>query len=133
MAFGIDDIVGAGLQIINKFIPDPAAQAQAAEQFRSQVLAASTSTDVAQAQTNTAEAGNANLYVSGWRPAIGWVCSLAMMFQYIVRPAVGVYASYNGHPPLALPGIDDNLWQLMFGMLGLGTLRTLEKVKGLTK
>ena len=133
MAFGIDDIIGAGLQIINKFIPDPAAQQAAAAQFRSQVLAASATSDAAQAQTNTAEAGNANMFVAGWRPMIGWVCALSLAYQYLGKPVLSWAFAARGLTLPPLPGLDDTLWQLLFGMLGLGTLRTVEKIKGTTK
>ena len=74
MAFGIDDIIGTGLNIINKFIPDPAEQAKAAEAYRSQILAAAAASDAQQGQVNTAEAQHNSLFISGWRPMIGWVC-----------------------------------------------------------
>lgn len=133
MAFGIDDAIGAGLSIINKFIPDPAAKAQAEAEYRAQVLAASTATDVAQDQTNTAEAANTNLFVAGWRPFIGWVCALALGYQYLVVPLMIWLCIARGLPSVKPPVLDDSLWQLMFGMLGMGTLRTYEKVKRITK
>jgi len=133
MAFGIDDIIGAGLQIINKFIPDPAAQAEAAAQFRAQVLAAATASDVAQGQTNSAEAANASVFVSGWRPMIGWVCSISLAYQYLGKPCLSWLFAARGLTLPPLPGLDDTLWQLLFGMLGLGTLRSIEKIKGATK
>ena len=131
MAFGIDDIIGQGLAIINKFVPDPQAKAAAEAEFRAQVLAASAQSDAAQSQTNTAEAGNGNTFVAGWRPAIGWVCALALFYQYVGKPMLTWIGAQKGLPPL--PGLDDNLWQLMFGMLGLGTFRTVEKIKGISK
>ena len=69
-------------------------------------------------------------FQSCWRPAIGWVCALALASQYIVRPLVLWGFTLTGHSVPVLPGLDDNLWQLMFGMLGMGTLRTVEKFKG---
>jgi hypothetical protein len=79
---------------------------------------------------NTEEAKSTNLFVSGWRPSIGWVCSFALAYQYIVRPLLtwGLMATGHAIPPM--PGLDDNLWQLLLGMLGLGGLRTVEKLKG---
>src|SRR5574340_400941 len=133
MAFGIDDIIGAGLQIINKFVPDPQAQAAAAQEFRSQVLVAAAATDAAQAQTNTAEAGSRSLFVAGWRPAVGWICAVALGYQYLGRPLVAWALMFHGAPLPDLPGLDDNLWQLLFGMLGMGTLRTVEKIQEVSK
>jgi hypothetical protein len=55
---------------------------------------------------------------------------MTLFFQYIARPGLQWYGVVSGHPFPPLPGIDDNLWQLMLGMLGLGGLRTFEKTKG---
>ncbi len=83
-------------------------------------------TDLAQGQlaVNVEEAKSANLFVSGWRPSVGWVCSAALVYEFIARPlAIGF-----GHPMPDLAMEDLNT--LLFGMLGLGALRTVEKVKG---
>ena len=80
---------------------------------------------LAQTEINKVEAASPSVFVSGWRPAIGWVCAMAMGYQYLLRPFLVAY-----HPALAFPGLDDNLWQLLAGMLGLGGLRTFEKVNG---
>lgn len=83
-----------------------------------------------QLDANKAEASSNSAFTSGWRPGIGWVCALALFFQYIGRPLLQWGGIVSGHQFPPLPGIDDNLWQLMLGMLGLGGLRSLEKVKG---
>ena len=58
------------------------------------------------------------------------MCALALFFQYVGRPLLSWGGIVTGHAFPPLPGIDDNLWQLMLGMLGLGGLRSFEKVKG---
>lgn len=83
-----------------------------------------------QLQINANEAASPSAFTSGWRPAIGWVCGCALFFQYVARPLAQWAGIITGHPFPPLPGIDDNLWQLMIGMLGLGGLRTFEKTKG---
>ena len=108
---------------INKIWPDKSA-AQAAE------LAAAVAIVQGQLDINKAEAASPNAFTSGWRPAIGWVCALALLAQYIARPMLMWAGILLGHEWPPLPGIDDNLWQLMLGMLGLGGLRTFEKAKG---
>ena len=128
MAFGIDDAIGAGLQIINKFVPDPAAKAQAEAELRDSLQ----KWDAGQDATNTAEAASADPFTSRWRPFIGWVCGVALGYQYVLAP-IGVWlAAIMGHPVPAPPKLDDSLWQLMLGMLGLGAFRTFEKVKGVS-
>ena len=84
----------------------------------------------AQTDINKEEAKSSSLFVSGWRPAIGWVCALALAYQYLLRPLGGTFAALIGVAIPPLPGLDDNLWQLMMGMLGMGGLRTFEKVQG---
>ena len=119
-----------GTTLINKIFPDPAQAADAKlkllELQQSGELAVMTS----QTDINKTEAANASVFVSGWRPFIGWVCGVALSYQYLVRPlSVGISAAF-GHPIPDIPGLDNNLWELMFGLLGLGTLRTYEKTKG---
>jgi hypothetical protein len=120
MAFGLDDAVGAALTVLNKFIPDPDAKIKAEADLRTALLGL----DVAQADVNAAEAASPNLFVSGWRPMIGWVGAAGLTYQYIVRPfAVGLGWA-------ALPALDSSLMELVMAMLGFGGLRTYEKIKG---
>lgn len=137
---GISSVLDFGSKIIDRVWPDPAQAAAAKlELFKAQQAGEFKEMDqafeIAKAQigVNQVEAGNGAVFVSGWRPAIGWVCAAALAYQYLLRPLVswGVLAAGHSLPPM--PGLDENLWQLMMGMLGLGGLRTFEKVKGATK
>ena len=84
---------------------------------------------LAQIDTNKTEAA-AGTFRGGWRPFIGWTCGAALALQFVVGPVVEWGAAAAGHPLPALPKLDNVLWELLFGMLGLGALRTVEKVKG---
>lgn len=88
---------------------------------------------MAQIDLNKIEAANSSLFVSGWRPAIGWTCAFAIFSDFCLRPlmvwASGWYPSMPVFPSL----ISDNLWELMAGMLGLSGLRTFEKTKGVKR
>ena len=121
------DPLTAGIDLatvaINKIWPDKSA-AEAAQ------LAAAVAVVQGQLDINKTEAASSSAFTSGWRPAIGWVCAAALACQYIARPLVAWAGIVTGHPLPQLPGIDDNLWQLLTAMLGLGSLRSLEKVKG---
>ena len=129
MAFGIDDAIAAGLKVLDKFVPDPEAKAKAEAELRSSLQ----QWDKAQTDVNAVEASNPNLFVAGWRPMIGWVCALALFYQYLLTP-LGVWIAGMYHVVIPMPPkLDDSLWQLMFGMLGMGGLRTYEKLKGVTK
>jgi hypothetical protein len=126
-------VMGSAAQKLLDLIPDPGARAKAAEEYQRAVLDIAAKAEADQREINKVEAASSSLFVSGWRPGIGWVCALALAFQYLVRPlftwAAGVW--WPAMP--VLPGLDDSLWQLMFGMLGMGGLRTLEKSKGVSK
>lgn len=115
---GVGAVADLASNVINKIWPDKS------EQERAQIAAA---VQIVQGQLeiNKQEAGSQSMFVAGWRPAVGWVCASAMGFQYIVRPLLLGFGITQ-----SLPGLDDTLWQLLFGMLGLGGLRTFEKVKG---
>lgn len=125
----IDKVISAGLQVLNKFIPDPAERIKAEAELRTALY----QWDQAQTEVNKAEASNASLFVSGWRPFIGWVCGSAMLYQYVVTPLVMWLAPAFGLYPPEPPKLDDMLWELMFGMLGIAGLRTFEKMKGVAR
>lgn len=119
-----------GNTLITRLFPDPAQAANAKLELIKLQQSGELASMTAQTDINKAEANNPSLFVSGWRPAIGWVCALALAYQYLLRPLSGIIASIAGVTIPPLPGLDDNLWQLMMGMLGMGGLRTFEKVQG---
>jgi hypothetical protein len=119
-----------GNTLISRIFPDPAQASQAKLELLKLQQSGDLATMTAQTDINKEEAKSASLFVSGWRPAIGWVCALALAYQYLIRPLAGTAAGIAGIVIPPLPGLDDNLWQLMMGMLGMGGLRTFEKVQG---
>lgn len=134
---GITSVLDFGSKIIDRVWPDPQQAAAAKlELFKAQQAGEFKEMDqafeIAKAQigVNQSEATNNSTFVSGWRPAIGWVCACALAYEYILRPLATWGVTAFGHQMPALPGLDDNLWQLMMGMLGLGGLRSYEKIKG---
>lgn len=120
---GIGAVADLASTVVNKIFPDKT------DQERAQ-LAAAVQIVQGQLDINKAEAASASVFTSGWRPAIGWCCAAALVLQYLARPMLQWVGVVSGHDWPTLPGIDDNLWQLMLGMLGLGGLRTIERVKG---
>lgn len=119
-----------GNTLISRIFPDPAQADQAKLELLKLQQSGELTAMTAQTDINKVEAQNTSLFVSGWRPAIGWVCALALAYQYLLRPLSGTIATLFGITLPPLPGLDDNLWQLMMGMLGMGGLRTFEKVQG---
>lgn len=86
-----------------------------------------------QLDANKAEAASSSAFVAGWRPACGWMCAAALGYQYLLRPLLPWACAVLGHAVPELPTLDGMLWELLFGMLGLGGLRSVEKVKGVAR
>lgn len=123
----IADPLSAGISLIETVVgkvwPDKS------EQERAQ-MAAALSLVQGQIDINKAEAASPSAFTSSWRPAIGWVCAMALACQYIARPLLEWGGIVSGHPLPPLPGIDNNLWELLTAMLGLSSLRSFEKIRG---
>tara|TARA_R110002153_G_scaffold81947_1_gene207234 strand:+ start:66 stop:449 length:384 start_codon:yes stop_codon:yes gene_type:complete len=79
-----------------------------------------------QLEVNKVEASHKSLFVSGWRPAIGWICGFALMYSTILAPILGIW--------FTVPPVDSSLLtSVLMGMLGLGAMRTVEKTKGVQR
>ena len=116
-------------KVIGAVLPDPQAKAKAI----ADVFGLLQQSDLAQMEVNRQEAAHASMFVAGWRPFIGWCCGLALAYQFIAAPIAIWIGFVVGHPIPKPPTLDDNLWQLMFGMLGMGALRSFEKLKGVAR
>jgi hypothetical protein len=83
-----------------------------------------------QIAVNLKEAENPSVFVSGWRPAVGWVCVLAYSFNYLVLPVLNWVARLVDQAAPSIVALETGeLTTLLFGMLGIGGLRTFEKIK----
>jgi len=83
----------------------------------------------AQADINKVEAASSNFFVAGWRPAVGWVCAAGLFYGTIGKPFFEFIANLFGYHG-EFPVIDGNtLTTTLYGMLGLGAMRTVEKIK----
>jgi hypothetical protein len=131
--FPLEAVLGLANSVIDRLFPDPAQKAAAQLEVMKLQQSGELAQIMGQIEVNKVEAGSTSLFVSGWRPAIGWVCALALAYQYLLRPLGGTIAVIVGVTLPPLPGLDDNLWQLMMGMLGMSGLRSFEKTQGLAK
>ena len=129
-------LLDAGLRILDKVIPDPAAKAQAqlellklqqAGEFRQ--MEADLQLSLAQTEINKVEAASPDLFKSGWRPGAGWICVLGLAYQFLAQPLAAWASAINGWPVPPVLQLGD-LYGLLFGMLGLGAYRSVERVKG---
>lgn len=126
-------------KVIDKLIPDPTAKAQAqldllklqqAGEFKE--LDADLALKLEQIKVNAIEAQSPDFFRGGWRPFVGWVCGTGLAVQFLVAPVATWAAALLGHA-VAFPSLDmGTLLTLLGGLLGLGTLRTAEKFKGVS-
>jgi hypothetical protein len=123
--------------LMDKLFPDPAAAAAAKLQVMQMAqtgelaqLDAELKMATGQMTVNQVEATSSSLFVSGWRPFIGWICGAAFAYKFVLAPAAAFALTAAGHP-VTLPVLDfTEMSTVLLGMLGIGGLRTLEKIKG---
>ena len=83
---------------------------------------------ILQAELNKIEATHRSIFVAGWRPAVGWICALGLAFAFIGNPLL---ERFVGGEPVEVPL--DMILELVIAMLGMGALRTVEKLQGRAK
>ena len=115
-----------GGKVIDRLWPDPA-QAAAA---KLELLKLQQSGELAQIAVNQAEAQHASVFVSGWRPAIGWICGAACAWNWIALPALKAALLMWGKPIALAPADLTEMLPILMGMLGLSGLRTIERLNG---
>lgn len=133
----VGGIVGALVSLFERIIPDPAQRAaaqlqllQLQQQGAFKDIETQLQRDLAQINVNAVEAASPSLFKSGWRPFIGWVCGVALAYEFLIRVLLG-YVLSNWLHWTDPPHLDmTDLVTILGGVLGLGTLRTTEKVKG---
>jgi hypothetical protein len=83
----------------------------------------------AQMEVNKVEAGHTSIFVAGWRPFTGWICATALGYHFILQPLL-TFIMYTFGNEIVLPTFDmGTLTTVLLGMLGLGGMRSFEKVK----
>ena len=122
--------------LLDKLIPDPEARAKAQldllklqQDGAFRELAAQLQINLAQAEINKVEASSQNGFQAGWRPLAGYMCVAGLGYEFLLRPLLPWALTVSGVEAPPLPSLDGVLFELMFGMLGLGTLRTADRWK----
>lgn len=120
---GLGSVADLANTVINKIWPDKSEQEK-------QQLAAAVMVIQGQLDINKAEASNPSVFVSGWRPFIGWVCGAGCAWNWVGLPVVKTIAVAVGFQMNVSPADLTEMLPLLIGMLGLGGLRTAEKING---
>lgn len=133
----VGDLIEAGLKVLEKVLPDPQAKAEAklkllelAQKGELETLAAEVTLAKGQLDINKAEAESSSLFKGGWRPFIGWVCGIACAWNWIGLSVAIFVAKTMGTAVEMSPLSLKEMMPILLGMLGLGTLRTYERVSG---
>lgn len=123
-------LLDIGGKVIDRIWPDATAAAAAKLELFKLQQTGELQQIAGQLAINQAEAASSSVFVAGWRPAIGWCCGAGLGWNYILRPAVVAGMAIAGHPVELPPADMGELMPILIGMLGLGSLRTVEKIKG---
>ncbi len=130
-------LLDIGTKVIERIWPDPAQAASAKlELLKMQqtgelaALAAETDLMKGQLAINQAEAASSSVLVSGWRPALGWICGAAFAWNWVGLPIARFGMAIWGHPVELASADMSEMLPVLFGMLGLGGMRSWEKAKG---
>jgi hypothetical protein len=125
----VDSVIGVAGKVLDKFVEDKDLKAKLQHEMNMQLHNA----NLAQVEINKTEAAHSSIFVAGWRPACGWICSIALLYHFVIQPIIVFILSAAGYS-YDLPSFDmSSLMTVLMGMLGLGGLRSFEKSKDLTK
>jgi len=124
--------------LIDKLFPDKQAADEAkikmmelAQKGELAQLDAQMQMALGQMEINKVEAASSDPFRAGWRPMAGWACSLGLFYEFLVRPILPWLVGLTGNEVAPMPSVDiDQLMILLGGLLGLGGLRSFERVKG---
>jgi roadblock/LC7 domain-containing protein len=122
----LSSLIGPATSLLDKVIEDKDEKNRIA--FELSTLAERHATELAKGQmeVNKVEAAHKSLFVAGWRPSIGWCCSLGLLYHVLIAPIAGIWVE--------VPEIDPSLLMTtMTGMLGLGAMRSYEKTRGVSR
>jgi hypothetical protein len=129
----IELLVGAISPLLDKFIPDADQRNKLAHEIATMTQRQAHEIAKAQIEVNKTEAGHKSLFVSGWRPAVGWVCVTGMGFNFVAVP-LGNFMLSLSHSDVTLLALDlTQMMPVLMGMLGLGAMRSFEKAKGVAR
>ena len=130
MAALIGQLIGPVTGLLDKFIEDKDQKAALAHEIATMSERHAQEALKGQLDINKVEAAHKSLFVAGWRPFIGWICGVALAYNFVVRDLI-IWLTPTFETPPALQM--DHLMTVLLGMLGLGGLRTYEKIKDKVK
>jgi hypothetical protein len=127
-------LIGPVSGLLDKFIEDKDQKNALAHEIATLATKQAHEAQLAQVEVNKAEAQHRSIFVAGWRPFTGWVTAFALAYHFCLMPLILFATAIAGIEIPELPSFDmETLTTILLGMLGLGSMRSFEKFKGLTK
>ena len=127
-------LIEPATKLLDKVIEDKDQKAKLAHELATMADKLAHEQQLAQMAINKEEASSGSLFKGGWRPCIGWICGIAFGYHFVLQPVIVFIVVLIGMDIPELPSFDmGTLLTVLGGMLGIGSLRTYEKQKGLTK
>jgi len=129
----IESLIGPVAGLLDKFIEDKDQKNALAHQIATMSERHAQELAKGQLEVNKAEAASTSLFVAGWRPAVGWVCVLGMASNFVLIPMVNFILAL-AESTVTVPLIDTStMMPVLLGMLGLGAMRSAEKIKKVSR
>jgi hypothetical protein len=125
----LDTVFSTISTVLDRVIPDKNKRAEAEEQLQTLLTSQDFQIAVEQIKVNAIEAQSDSFFKSGWRPSVGWICSIAFGLHFVIFPILNWLLMLCGQSPILVPFQMDTLLTVLLGLLGMGTLRTVEKMK----
>ena len=128
----LGSVLEMGKTLLDRFVPDPEKKREAEMELVRMAADGELKQVIAQLEINAREAAHPSVFVAGWRPAFGWAGVAGFVYAVIAQPMMAWFGQIKGWP--VPPELNlDLLWVVVTGLLGIGGLRSVEKLRGVTK
>ena len=124
-----ESVIGVAGKVLDKFVEDKDLKTKLSAELKAQII----SLDLAQAQANIEQAKHPSVFIAGARPAIMWICAFGLGWQFVFQP-IALWGLAVSNMDIVLPVIQtEGLMTLTLSLLGLGSMRSFEKFKGIQR
>ena len=124
-----ESVIGVADKVLGKFVADKDPKMKLEHELKTELHRA----NLAQISVNKIEAEHKSIFVSGWRPSVGWTCSISMLYHFLLAPMIQFGVNIAG-VDVDLPEFDfTQLSTILMAMLGMSGLRSYEKIKGVSR
>ena len=129
----ISSLIGPATSLLDKFIEDKDQKMALAHEISTMAERHAQELAKGQLEVNKVEAASKSMFVAGWRPFIGWVCGIGFLANFILIPMAN-FGLALAEVSITIPMIDTTqMMPVLMGMLGLGAMRTVEKVQKVSR